>query len=82
MAEQTKPNPTVTQPAPSPVPAATILILIARDYWPKTRPADMPEDVEHRVRAGESVALPAEEAMDVVEAGIGTRVRREDILKG
>ena len=59
-----------------------ILVTILRDYWPKgPRPADLPEDAEYRVRAGETVTLPVEEAIDVAEAGIGTRVRRDNALK-
>lgn len=76
MADTNAPN------AAKPAPAQTILVEAARDYWPRERPKNLPEDVEYRVRVGERVELPVEEAMDVVERGIGTRVRRDDILKG
>lgn len=80
-------NPNQTAPKPAAAPAApvraeTVLVEVTRDYWPRQRPDDLPDDVEYRVRVGERVDLPVEEAMDVVEAGVGLRVRREDILKG
>ncbi|MBY0255893.1 MAG: hypothetical protein K2X54_31665 [Methylobacterium organophilum] len=77
MADTSNPN-----PAPKPsdkaavAPAPTVTVLMERDYWPKgPRPADLPEDQEYRVRAGESAELSVDEAMDVVEAGIGRRDR-------
>lgn len=85
MADTTTQN--AAKPAAPAAPAVeaapqTILVEVSRDYWPRKRPKNLPEDVEYRVRAGEHVELPVEEAMDVVEAGIGSRIRREDILKG
>jgi hypothetical protein len=71
-------TPAPAAPAASPAPASSVLVVIDRGYWPKTRPADLPADEEYRVREGETVLLPVEEAMDVVEAGIGRRVRRDD----
>jgi hypothetical protein len=68
MAENTTP----TKPAEKPT---TIRVTMVRDYWPKSRPDGMPADEEHRVRAGETAPLPTDEAMDVVEAGIGTRFK-------
>lgn len=71
-------NPTAAKPADksTAAPAPTVTVLMERDYWPKgPRPADLPEDQEYRVRAGESAELDVEEAMDVVEAGIGRRDR-------
>lgn len=89
MADTTNPNAgrpaAPTAPAAAPAAAAapqTILVEANRDYWPHERPKNLPEDVEYRVRVGERVELPVEEAMDVVERGIGSRVRRDDILKG
>lgn len=77
MADTSNPNP---PPKPSDkaavAPAPTVTVLMERDYWPKgPRPADLPEDQEYRVRAGESAELGVDEAMDVVEAGIGRRDR-------
>lgn len=73
MAENPNPNPATK---PTDKPAATVLVVMERDYWPKgPRPADLPEDQEYRVRAGESAELDVDEAMDVVEAGIGRRDR-------
>ncbi len=77
MADTSNPNP-ATKPTdkPAAAPAATVLVVMERDYWPKgPRPADLPEDQEYRVRAGESAELDVDEAMDVVEAGIGRRDR-------
>ena len=77
MADTSNPNP-VPKPAdkPAAAPAPTVTVLMERDYWPKgPRPADLPEDQEYRVRAGESAELGVDEAMDVVEAGIGRRDR-------
>jgi hypothetical protein len=53
-----------------------IELILDRDYWPRTRPADVDPDAEYRVRAGEKVSLPSEEAMDLMEAGIGKRADR------
>lgn len=52
-----------------------IKMIMDRDYWPRTRPADFDGD-EYRVKAGEEVELPEEEAMDVMESGIGHRANR------
>lgn len=54
-----------------------VAVTIERDYWPKSQPKqDNPMAVqENRVRAGETVTLPTDEAMDVIEAGIGKRAR-------
>ena len=71
-------NPTSAKPAAKPETDAvpTVTVVMDRDYWPKgPRPADLPEDQEYRVRAGESAELAVDEAMDVVEAGIGRRDR-------
>lgn len=68
-------------PAPGDVPKSAapkgrkIRMLMERDYWPRTRPDDAPEG-EYRVKSGETVELPEEEAMDVMEAGTGRRADR------
>lgn len=71
MAEPTTP----TAPAKAAEKPTTMGVTMVRDYWPKTRPDDLDAGTEYRVRAGETAALPIEEAMDVVEAGIGTRFK-------
>lgn len=47
-----------------------------RDYWPRTRPKDWPNDQEYRVRAGETFRVPQSEAEDLMEAGTARRARR------
>lgn len=83
-----KPGTAAANPAPAPAPAdkpadqpadtGGVKVVMERDYWPKEQP--QPEDGalvarENRVRAGETATLPSDEAMDVIEAGIGKRAR-------
>lgn len=55
-----------------------------RDYWPRPGNKNHPNDTggnpvtEWRVRAGESVSLPADEAMDLMERDIGKRTNRRE----
>ena len=63
-----------TKPA-APAPIQTVEVEIVRGYWPKTQPVDWPADEEYRVRPGERVTLPIDEAMDVIGAGIALRVK-------
>lgn len=51
---------------------------IIRDYWPKEQPPQDPNarvQRENRVRAGETVELSSEEAMDLIEIGAAKRAR-------
>lgn len=53
-----------------------VAMVFDRDYWPRTRPDDLPEDAEYRIRAGETADIPNEEAMDLMEAGVAKRADR------
>ena len=59
--------------ARAPSQQTTTNVEILRDYWPKTVP--LGHEGEYRVRAGEAVTLPVDEAMDLVEAGVARRRR-------
>jgi hypothetical protein len=52
-----------------------VKLRLKTDYWPKTRPKSVPEDVEYRLRAGQEISLPADEAMDLLENGHAERVK-------
>lgn len=66
----------VPKPAKTAAPKGRkIKMVMERDYWPRTRPDDAPEG-EYRVKAGETVELPEEEAMDVMESGTAKRADR------
>jgi hypothetical protein len=59
-------------------PSGGVNVVIERDYWPKDQPKQEDGALgvrENRVRAGETVNLPSDEAMDVIEAGIGKRAK-------
>lgn len=76
MADTSNPSPAKPAAKSETDAVPTVTVVMDRDYWPKgPRPADLPEDQEYRVRAGESAELAVDEAMDVVEAGIGRRDR-------
>ena len=67
----------VPKPARSAAPKGRKIKMIAvADIWPHSRPADWPEGEEYRVKAGEEVELPEEEAMDRMEAGTAKRADR------
>lgn len=72
-------------PAPADVPrqAATkkpkgkmVRMIAVADIWPHNKPDGYADDQEYRVKAGEEVELPEEEAMDRMEAGTAKRADR------
>ncbi len=75
-------NPPVTDTPPTAPGSKTVggrykEIEVNRDYWPRAgnrnRPKNLPEDGEWRIKAGETVSLPEDEAEDLQESGIGKR---------
>lgn len=71
-------------PAPADVPKPAnraapkgrkIKMVVERDYWRRPGPDEDPAG-EYRVRTGEEVELPEEEAMDLMEAGTAKRADR------
>lgn len=68
------------QPAGDPAPAGGVELELISDYWPAEQP-EPPTDPrapvrENRVRAGERVSLPQDEAMNLLERGIAKRVQK------
>lgn len=71
-------------PAPGDVPKSAkagapkgrkIKMIVERDYWRRPGPDEDPAG-EYRVKSGETVELPEEEAMDLMEAGTAKRADR------
>ena len=52
-----------------------VTMVAQRDYWPRTRPDDVPSDQDYRVRAGEEFDVPQAEAEDLMESGVAVRKR-------
>ena len=68
------------QPKGDPAPAGGVELELVSDYWPAEQPEPNPDPRaphrENRLRAGERVSLPADEAMNLLERGIAKRVQK------
>ncbi|MBO1021462.1 hypothetical protein IPV08_15990 [Methylobacterium sp. SD274] len=79
-------NEPLNPPIPEPVedkPSTRYIEMVAkRDLWPrdgnKYRPTSLDDGAEWRVRAGETVKLPSNEAMDLMENDVAERANKRE----